>query len=148
MIVLDLLVFEGKLPSRVLAREIMPVGVFASAPVRASVWHLGAEVAMVAGYAAPTGGSSGAEEVGRFAVGGDVVEPGAVRTAAAFFVLALCQNVVLGVLAVPGDGTACPAPQMQGPGLLIGGLPPVVGSVSPCQFSSLAILVYQLQEAF
>jgi hypothetical protein len=89
----------------------MAVGVFAPSPIGTGVRHLIGEVSVVAGHVAPPGGLSRAKEVGSFAMGGDVVEPGAIRTAAALLVLVLCQGVVLCVLAVPRNGTPHSTPQ-------------------------------------
>ena len=148
VIVLDLSIFEGEVPGRSLACEVMAVGMFVSSPVRTGVRHLGMEVAVVAWYAAPSGGSGRTEEMRGLTMGGDVVEPGAVGTAAAFFVLVLRQGIVLRILAVPGNGARAPPLRRKVPVSWYGALPPAVGSVSPCQFPSLAILVHQLQEAF
>jgi hypothetical protein len=89
----------------------MSVGMFVSPPIRAGVWHLGIKVAMVAWYAAPTGGSSRAEEMWGLAMSGDVIKPGAVGATTAFLILVLCQSIVLGVFAVPGNGTVRPSSQ-------------------------------------
>jgi hypothetical protein len=148
VVVLDLSILEGELPSCSLAHEVMAIGVFASSPIGTGVRHLIGEISVVAGHAAPPGGSSGAKVMGCFAMGGDVIEPWAIRTAAAFFVLVLRQGVILCILTIPGDGTLCSAPQAQGSVLAVRVLPPTIGSMSPCQFSSLAIFIHQLQEAF
>jgi hypothetical protein len=111
MVILDLSVFERELPSRSLAHEIVAVGMLSSSSIRTGVRHLGVEVAVVTWYAAPSGGSGGTEEVGSLTMSGDVVEPGAIRAAAALLVLILCQGVVLHVLAVPRDGTLRSTPQ-------------------------------------
>jgi hypothetical protein len=126
----------------------MSVGVFTPSPIGTGVWHLIVEVLVVTRHSAPPGGSSRAEVMGCFAVSGDVVEPGAIRTAAAFFILILHQGVVLRVLAIPGDGTSRSTSQAQGPVFAVRVLSPTVGSVLPCQFSSLAILIHQLQKTF
>jgi len=86
--------------------------VFASPSIRTGVRHLVVEIAVVTRYAAPSRGLRGAEEVGGLAVGGDVVEPRAVRAAAAFFILILCQGIILRIFAVPGNGTAHPSSQV------------------------------------
>jgi hypothetical protein len=77
-----------------------------------------------------------------------MVEPGAVGTATAFLVLVLHQFVVLCVLTVPQNGATGPSPQTESPMLVVRGFLPMMSSVSPCQFPSLAIFVDQLQEAF
>jgi hypothetical protein len=89
----------------------MTIGVFASPSIRTGVQHLVVEIMVVTRYAAPSRGLHGAEEVRGLAVGGDVVEPRAVRAVAAFFVLVLCQGVILRIFAVPGNGAACPSSQ-------------------------------------
>jgi hypothetical protein len=110
MIILDLSVFEGELPGSALTREVVAVGVFVLSSIGTGVQHLVVEVLVVAGHAAPSRGSSRTEVMGCFAVGGNVVEPGAIRTMAAFFVLVLCQDIVLRVFAIPRDGTSCSTP--------------------------------------
>jgi hypothetical protein len=144
MVVLDLSVFEGELPSRSLACEVVAVGVFAPSPIGAHVRHLIDKISVVAGHVTPAGGLGGAKEVRRLTMGGKVVEPGTIGTAAAFLVLILGQGVVLCVLTGPGDGAPHSTPQVQGPGFVIGGVSSAMGSVSPCQFPSLTILVHQL----
>jgi hypothetical protein len=47
--------------------------------------------------------------VGRFALGGEVVVPRAIRAALALLEFLLGQGVVCGVLAVPGDSAARPS---------------------------------------
>jgi hypothetical protein len=148
VVVLDLSILKGELPSCSLAGEVVAVGMFASSPIGTGVRHLIGEISVVAGHVAPPGGSGRAKVVGCFAMGGDVIEPGAIRTAAVFFVLILCQGIVLCVLAIPRDGTSCPTPQVQSPVFVVGVLLSAVGSVSPCQFPSLAILIHQLQKVF
>jgi hypothetical protein len=90
MIVLDLPVLEGDVPGCALVCEVVAIGVLAPSSVGTGVRHLVVEVAVVAGYAAPPRGSSGAEEMGVLTVGGEVVKPRAVRTAAVFFIFVLC----------------------------------------------------------
>jgi hypothetical protein len=111
VVVFDLSVLERELPSRSLAREVTAVGVFVSSSIRTGVWHLVVEITVVMRYVAPTGGLHRTEEMRGLTMGGDVVEPRAVRTAAAFLVLVLGQGVILCVLAVPGNSTACPSLQ-------------------------------------
>jgi hypothetical protein len=96
----------------------------------------------MAWYAAPSGGSGGAEEMGSLTMSGNVVKPGAIRAMAAFLVLVLHQGIVLCVLAIPRDGAPRSTPQAQGPVLVVRVLSPAVGSVSPCQFPSFTILIY------
>jgi hypothetical protein len=89
VIVFDLSVLEGEVPGRALTCEVVAVGMLASSSIRTGVRHLGVEVAVVAWYAAPSGGLGRTEEMRGLTVGGDVVEPGAIGTAAAFFILVL-----------------------------------------------------------
>jgi hypothetical protein len=148
MVVFNLSIFEGELPGSVLTCEVMAVGMFAPPSIRTGIQHLSGEVAVVAGHAAPSRGSGQAEMMGCLAMGGEVVEPRAVGTAAEFLVLVLGKGIVLCIIAVPRNSAPCPSPQMQGPMLVVGARLSVMGLVSPCQFPSLAILIYQLQEAF
>jgi hypothetical protein len=101
MIVLGLTILEGELPSGSLARKVVAVGVLVPPSIGTGVWHLVGKVSMVAGHAAPSGSASQTKVMRRFAVSGDVVEPGAVGTMTAFLILVLHQFVVLRVLAVP-----------------------------------------------
>jgi hypothetical protein len=89
MVVLDLTILKGELPSGLLAREVVPVGVFAPSSIGAGVWHLGGEISVVAGHAAPSRSASRAEVVWCLAVSGDVVKPGAVGTATVFLIFVL-----------------------------------------------------------
>jgi hypothetical protein len=57
VVVLDLLVFEGELPGCVLMHEVMAIGMFAPSSIRTGIWHLVIEISVVAGHAAPPGGS-------------------------------------------------------------------------------------------
>jgi hypothetical protein len=82
--------FERKLPSHPLACEIMAVGMFAASSVGTGVGHLVIEKAMVAWDATPFGSMGRAEEMGGFAMGGKVIVPGTVGTAATLFILILC----------------------------------------------------------
>jgi hypothetical protein len=148
VIVLDLLIFEGELPSCSLMHKVMAVGVLAPSSIGTSVWHLHGEVSVVAGHAAPPGSASRAEMVRRLTMGGDMVEPGAVGTTAAFLVLVLRQFVVLHVLTIPRDGTMGSSSQAESPMFMIRAFLSAVSLVSPCQFPSLAIFIDQLQEAF
>jgi hypothetical protein len=111
MVILNLPVLEGKLPCCALVCEIVTVGVFASPSIGAGVGHLVVEISVMTRYAAPSGGLHRAEEVRGLTLGGDVVEPQAVRAAAVFFVLVLHQGVVLRILTVPGNGAARPSSQ-------------------------------------
>jgi hypothetical protein len=148
MIVLDLLIFKQKLPGCSLVCEIVAIGMFAPSSIRTGVRHLVGEVSVVAGHTAPPGSSSRAEMVRCLTMGGEMVEPGAVGTAAMFLVFVLRQFVVLRVLAVPRDGTLCPPSQVESPMLVIRAFSSTMSLVSPCQFPSLAIFVDQLQEVF
>jgi hypothetical protein len=148
MVIFDLTILEGELPSRLLACKIMAVGMLMLSSIGAGVWHLIGEVSVVAGHAAPSGSASRAKVVGRFAVSGDMVEPGAVGTVTAFLVLVLRQFVVLRILAVPQNGATGPSPQTESPMFVVRGFLPAMSSVLPCQFPSLAIFVDQLQEVF
>jgi hypothetical protein len=98
------------LPHCSLACKIVAVGVLTPSSIGAGVWHLVGKVSVVAGHAAPSGSASRAKVVGRFAVSGDMVEPGAVGTTTVFLVLVLRQFVVLRVLTVPQNGTTGPSP--------------------------------------
>jgi hypothetical protein len=84
--------------------------------------------------------------VRRFAMSGEVVIPRAVGAASALLEFLLCQCVVGGVLAVPGDPTAGSSSQPGiGPGRSVGVVwrdTAPVSSVSPCQFSSLVIFIH------
>jgi hypothetical protein len=144
VVILDLPVFEGELPGGTLACEIMAIGMFASSSIRTSVGHLVIEVSVVAGHAAPPGGSGRTEVMGRLAVSGEVIEPQAIRAATVFLELILRQGIVLRIFTILGDGTSCSSSQVQGPVFGVGAFLPVLGSVSPCQFSSFAILIHQL----
>jgi hypothetical protein len=148
MVVFDLTILKGELPSCSLARKIVAVGVLTPSSIGAGVWHLVGEVSVVVGHAAPSGSASRTKVVGRFAVSGDMVEPGAVGTMTAFLVLVLCQFVVLCILTVPRNGATGPSPQTESPVFVVWGFLPAMSLVSPCQFPSLAIFVDQLQEAF
>jgi hypothetical protein len=106
------------------------------------------EVTVVAWHAAPSGGLHRAEEMWGLTVGGNVIVPGAVGAVAVLFIFVLCQGVVLRILAIPGDGTLHSSSQTQSPGLVVWGFSSAIGSVSPCQFSSLIVLIHQLQEVF
>jgi hypothetical protein len=79
---------------------------------------------------------------------GEVVEPRAIGTAAAFLIFVLGKGVVLRIFAGPRDGTSCSSSQAQGSVLVVGACLSVMGLVLPCQFSSLTILIHQLQESF
>jgi hypothetical protein len=57
VVVLDLSVFEGELPSCALAREVVAVGVFVPSSIRTGIRHLIVKISVVAGHAAPPGGS-------------------------------------------------------------------------------------------
>jgi hypothetical protein len=144
MVIFDLTIFKGELPSCLLARKVMAIGMLTPSSIGAGVWHLIGEVSVVAGHAAPSGSVSRAKVVGRFAVSGDMVEPRTVGTVMAFLVLVLRQFVVLRILAVPRNGATGPSPQTESPMFVVRGFLPAMGSVSPCQFPSLAILVDQL----
>jgi hypothetical protein len=89
MIIFDLLLLEGEGPHGLLACEVMAVGMFAPSPIRTGVWHLVDEVTVVTGYATPPRGLCGTQKVRHLAVGRNVVEPRAVGTVVAFFVLIL-----------------------------------------------------------
>jgi hypothetical protein len=112
VVVLGLSVLEREVPHCMLACEIMAICMFALPSIGTSVRHLIVEVAVMTGYAAPSGGSGGAEEMGGFAVGGNMVEPRAIGTVVAFLVLILHQSIVLRILAVPGNGASRPTPQV------------------------------------
>jgi hypothetical protein len=101
MVIFDLTILEGELPSCLLACKIVAVGMLMPSSIGAGVWHLVGEVSVVVGHTAPSGSASQAKVVGCFAVSGDMVEPGAVGTMMAFLVLVLRQFVVLCVLTAP-----------------------------------------------
>jgi hypothetical protein len=111
MVILDLPILEGELPSGMLVCEVMPVGMFVSSSVRTGVRYLVVKESVVAGHAAPTGSSGRAEMVGGLAVSGKVVEPRAVGAATALFILVLCEGIVLRVVTVPRNGTPCSSSQ-------------------------------------
>jgi hypothetical protein len=142
MVILDLSVFEGELPSRALAREVMAIGMFVPPSIGTCIRHLVIKVSVVAGHAAPPGGSGRTEMVGGLTVRGEMIEPRAVGAATTLFVLFLCQGIILGVVAGPRDCAPRPPSQMQSPMFVIGARLPVVGSVSPCQFPSFTIFIY------
>jgi hypothetical protein len=148
VIVLDLSVFEGELPSGTLMCKVMAVGVFVPSSIRTGVWHLVVEVSVVAGHVAPPRSLGRAKMMGRLAVGGEMIEPWAVGAATVFLILILHQSVIPCVVAHPRDGTSCSSSQTYSPMLVVRALLSAMSSVLPCQFPSLAILVYQLQEAF
>jgi hypothetical protein len=110
VVILGLTIFEGELPGSALACEVMAVGMLTPPSVGTGVRHLIGEVSVMAGHAAPSGSVSRAKMMGRFAMGGDMIEPGAIGTVAAFLVLVLRQFIVLHILAVPRDGAAGPSP--------------------------------------
>ena len=88
--------------------------------------------------------------MGHLALGGEVIVPWAVRAAFALFKLFLGQGVVSGILAVPRDPAACSSSQPRvgscyDVGVVRRGTASDA-SVSPCQFTSLIILIYQFQE--
>jgi hypothetical protein len=89
MIILDLLVLKREVPHRALACEVMAIRVLVPSSIGTGIRHLVVEKAMVVQYMAPSGSSSGTEEMGGFAVGKNVVEPRAVGTVAVFFVFIL-----------------------------------------------------------
>ena len=89
----------------------MAIGMLTSSSIRAGVGHLGVEVSVVAGYAAPTGGPGGAEMMGGLAMGGEVVEPRAVGATAALLILVLGEGIVLRVVTVPRNSAPCSSPQ-------------------------------------
>jgi hypothetical protein len=86
--------------------------------------------------------------MGGLAVSGEVVEPRAVGATTALLVLVLGEGVVLRIVTVPGNSAPCSSPQTQSSVFMIGVRLSVMGSVSPCQFPSLTVLIHQLQEAF
>jgi hypothetical protein len=144
MVIFGLTIFEGELPGSLLACKIMAIGMLTPSSVGAGVRHLIGEVSVVAGHAAPSGSASRAKVMGRFAMGGDMIEPGAVGTVTAFLVLVLHQFVVLRILAVPQNGATGPSPQMDSPVFVVRGFLPAMSSVSPCQFPPFAIFIDQL----
>jgi hypothetical protein len=111
VVVLDLPLLEREVPGRMLACEVVAIGMLASSSIRAGVRHLGVKVAMVAWYVTPSRGAGRTEEMRGLTVGGNVIEPGAVGTTAALFIFVLRQGVILRIFAVPGNGAVRPTPQ-------------------------------------
>jgi hypothetical protein len=109
MVVFYLSLFQCEIMGVALACEVVAVGVAATTPVRTGVRHLVPEEAVVTGNSAPARCRDRAEVVGRFAMGGKVVVPRAIRAAFALFEFLLSQSVVGGVLAVPGNSAARPS---------------------------------------
>jgi hypothetical protein len=89
----------------------MTVGMFVSSSVRTGVRHLVVEISVMTRHVTPSGGLCGAEEMRGLAVGGDVVEPQAIRATTTFFVLVLGQGVILRIFAIPENGAMCPSSQ-------------------------------------
>jgi hypothetical protein len=146
MVILDLAFLLGEVASVALAGEIVAVGMTAASPIRASVWHVVAEEAVMAGNSTPTRGQDWAEVMGCLAVCGKMVVPGAVGAMLSLLKLFLGQGIVGGILAVPGDRTMRSTPQSWiGPCDYVGLVRHSVAStpvVLPCQFTSLFILVH------
>jgi hypothetical protein len=109
VVVFYLVFLQGEIAGVALAGEVVAVSMAAATSIGTGIWHLIPEEAMVAGNSAPSGCRDRTEMVGRFALGGEVVIPQAVRAALVLFEFLLGQGVVRGVLAVPGDSATRPS---------------------------------------
>jgi hypothetical protein len=109
VVVLYCALLQGEVVGMALAGEVMAVSMAVATSIGTGVRHLIPEEAMVAGNSAPTRCRDRTEMVGRFALGGEMVVPRAIRAALALFEFLLGQGFICGVLAVPGDSATRPS---------------------------------------